>query len=97
MFKNYLKTAIRNIIRQKTFSLINISGLAIGMMCFIVISLWVFNELSFNNFHAHKERLFRVNSQTSDLDLVIYSSWRLGPALKEVYPEIDNLIKRRHQ
>jgi ABC-type antimicrobial peptide transport system permease subunit len=93
MFKNYLKTAVRNIIRQKTFSLINIAGLAIGMVCFILISLWVFNELSFNEFHTNKKRIFRINTQTDNLDLVIYSSWRLGPALKETYPEIEEFTR----
>lgn len=89
MFKNYLKIAFRNIIRQKTYSFINIAGLAVGLACFILISLWIINELSFNEFHKNKERLFRVNTQTDDYDLVIYSSWMLGPALLEVYPEIE--------
>ena len=47
MFRNYLKIAIRNLIRQKLYSVINILGLSIGIACFLLISLWVYNELSY--------------------------------------------------
>ncbi len=89
MLKNYLKLAYRNIKRQKLYSFINISGLSIGIACFLLISLWVFDELSYDQFHINKERIFRVNTMTSEYGLVTSSSWRLGPALKEKYPEIE--------
>jgi putative ABC transport system permease protein len=89
MIKNYLKIAIRNLIRQKLYSLINITGLSIGIACFILISLWVFDELSFDRFHENKDRIYRVNTMSDEMGLVTSSSWRLGPAMIEVYPEIE--------
>ncbi len=60
MFKNYLKIAIRNIIRHKGFSFINIAGLAIGMACCILIMLWISNEFSFDKFNQYKDRIYRL-------------------------------------
>ncbi len=90
MFKNYLKITLRNIGRNKAFSLINISGLAIGMACCILILLWIQDELSFDRFHRHANRLGRVIAE------VEYSGQRpwavteapLAQALKEEYPDI---------
>jgi|SRR6218665_130283 len=60
MFKNYLKIAIRNIMRHKAFAMINIAGLTIGMTCSILILLWVRNEMSYDSFHENSNKLFRV-------------------------------------
>ena len=54
MIKNIFKVAIRNLLRNKVFSIINISGLAIGMASAIVILLWMYNEISYDRFHAKK-------------------------------------------
>lgn len=61
MFKNYLKIAVRNLIKNKLFSFINIGGLAIGLACTILIMLWVRDELSFDHFHKNAATLYRVN------------------------------------
>ncbi|PZR28470.1 MAG: ABC transporter permease [Citrobacter freundii] len=60
MIKNYLKIAIRNIMRHKAFAMINIAGLTIGMTCSILILLWVRNEMSYDSFHANSNKLYRV-------------------------------------
>jgi len=60
MIKNYFKTAWRNLLANKTFSLINIFGLALGMTCSLVILLWVQDEVTKNRFHANDKRLYRV-------------------------------------
>jgi ABC-type antimicrobial peptide transport system permease subunit len=60
MIKNYFKTAWRNLLHNKTFSLINIFGLALGLTCSLVIMLWLKDELSKDKFHANGKRLFRV-------------------------------------
>jgi hypothetical protein len=52
MFKNYLKIFIRNLRRHRGYSLINISGLAIGLTCCILIMLWIQDELSFDRFNT---------------------------------------------
>jgi putative ABC transport system permease protein len=60
MIKNYLKTAWRNLLHNKTFTIINISGLALGMTCSLLILLWLKDELRMDKFHANDKRLFRV-------------------------------------
>ena len=60
MFKNYFKTAWRNLLQNKAFSLINIFGLALGMTCSLLIMLWLRDELKKDRFHANDKRLFRV-------------------------------------
>ncbi len=60
MLKNYLITAWRNLSRSKIFTLVNISGLAVGLAVFTLIMLWVNNEISYNSFHAGKERIAMV-------------------------------------
>jgi len=60
MIRNYFKTAWRNLLHNKTFSLINIFGLALGMTCSLVIMLWLKDELKMDRFHANDKRLYRV-------------------------------------
>ena len=60
MIKNYLKTAWRNLLNNKMFSLINISGLALGMTCSLLIMLWLKDETRKDKFHANGRRLYRV-------------------------------------
>jgi len=60
MFINYLKITFRNIIRHKGYSFINIFGLALGLTCFILISLWVKDELSYDTNYKNHKNLFRV-------------------------------------
>ena len=61
MFTNYLKVAIRNLLKHKLYSIINVGGLAIGLACALLISLWVGDELSFDRFHKDAGALYRVN------------------------------------
>ena len=58
MFRNYIKVAFRHIKRRKVYSFINILGLTIGMACFILIGLWVKDELSFDRFLQKKDRIY---------------------------------------
>jgi putative ABC transport system permease protein len=60
MLKNYLKTGWRNLRKQKTFSIINISGLAVGLACCLLILLYVKNELSYDRFHKNADNIYRV-------------------------------------
>ena len=61
MFKNFLKTALRNLLRNKFYSTINIVGLAIGITACILIMLYVQSELSYDKFHENADRIYRVN------------------------------------
>jgi hypothetical protein len=60
MFKNYLKVAWRNLVRNKIFSVINITGLALGMACSLLIFLWIQDEFSYDTFHENGARLYQV-------------------------------------
>src|SRR5580704_16452118 len=62
MLKNYILTAWRNIRRESFNSLLNISGLAIGLAVGILILLWVKDELSFDGFHQQADNIYRINS-----------------------------------
>jgi len=63
MLKNYIKITIRNLVRQRLYSVINILGLAIGICCSILILLWVQDELNFNQFHENIDHIYRVNKK----------------------------------
>ena len=60
MLKNFFRTAWRNLLANKTFSLINILGLALGLACSLVILLWLQDELDKDRFHLYDSRLYRV-------------------------------------
>src|SRR6185295_2444254 len=60
MIKNYFKTAWRNMLRNKTSSFINISGLSIGIACALFIVIFINNELSYDRFHKDADRIFQV-------------------------------------
>lgn len=63
ILRNYSKTIHRNLLRNKTFSIINITGLAIGMASALIILLWVKNEMSYDLFHEKKDRIYQVFSR----------------------------------
>ncbi|HYF33522.1 MAG TPA: ABC transporter permease [Chitinophagaceae bacterium] len=96
MFSNFLKTAWRNLIKNKAFSVINILGLAIGLSCFLLISMYVLDELSFDKFHAKSNRIYRINSDIrfggSDMRLPV-SSDIIGATLKKDYPEVEEFTR----
>ena len=60
MIKNYFKIAWRNLIKNKASSLINIGGLAVGMTVVMLIGLWIWDELSFDNYHKNYNRIAQV-------------------------------------
>jgi len=60
MLKNYLRVVWRNIKRHKGYSFINVAGLALGLACFLLICIWVLDELSYDKFHQNASNLYRV-------------------------------------
>jgi putative ABC transport system permease protein len=93
MFRNYLKVALRALLRQKGYSFINILGLTVGMSCFILIGLWVKDELSFDRFHIKKDRIFRIVNKTQQGDYIPSPTYALAPALKSLYPEVEEFAR----
>jgi putative ABC transport system permease protein len=92
MLKNYLKITLRNIKKHKGYSFINISGLAVGMACCVLILLWVKDELSFDRFHENAEKIYRVTehqyNSSGDYFPVAVTPWPLAEALKNDFPEV---------
>lgn len=66
MLRNYLKIAWRNLTRDATYTVINLSGLAIGFLCCILIALYVYDELSYDTFHENGDRIVLIG--TGDLE-----------------------------
>lgn len=90
MLKNYFKITLRNIRSHPGYTLINILGLASGMACCILILLWVQQELSYDNFHVNRDKLYRIRVSLNKNGTVWNSSpWALTQALKRDYPEIE--------
>lgn len=87
MFRNYLKLAFRNLSRQKAFSIINISGLAVGLASSLIILLWVQDELSYDKFHSKADRTYRITAEAVGLKVCI-SPVALGPAVGEAIPDV---------
>ncbi|HEV3326748.1 MAG TPA: ABC transporter permease, partial [Puia sp.] len=97
MFENYFKTAWRGLLRGRGFSLVNISGLVVGMTGAILILLWLFNEISYDRFHVNKDRIYQVYGMTDipgekhqTIDVV---SQPLGPAMKKDFPEVETFSR----
>jgi len=96
MFRNYLITAFRSLIRQKGFSFINILGLAIGLAAALLILLWVQDELSFDRFHEHADRLYRVEEDqyySGEVYHVNVTPYPSGPVWKDEIPEIEDACR----
>ncbi len=84
MFNNYLKITLRNLKKNKIYSFINISGLAIGIACCILILLWVQDELSYDRFHENADNLYAATFSNGS----IVTPTALSGFLKEEYPEV---------
>lgn len=98
MFKNYLKIAWRNIKRYKSYSFINITGLAIGMAVCILILFFVQDELSFDTHHEHKDRIYRLERQFYAADgSVRHGFCTLAPSfvplLESDFPEMEHVVR----
>jgi putative ABC transport system permease protein len=96
MILNYLKLAFRNILKSKGFSMINIVGLAIGMASAILIMLWISNEISYDQFHEKKDRIYEAWNRTSFNGGV--QSWNTTPkilakTMQQDFPEIEKMSR----
>src|SRR6218665_2752973 len=96
MIRNYLKITWRNLLKNKTFSIVNISGLAIGFSSFILIGLYVLDELSYDKFHEKADRIYRIEADIrlgkSDVSLAV-TSGPIGAVLKKDYPEVEQYVR----
>ncbi len=91
LFLNSVKVSFRKMRQQKWYSLISVSGLAIGIACSVLIFLWVRHELSYDRFHNNAENIYRVIMEDNLNDSISIHPWLpfpLGPALQNEFPEI---------
>lgn len=97
MLRNYFKTALRNLAKNKMLSLVNIAGLATGLACVILIVLFVKDEWSFDKFHANGKNIYRLVQTTTD---TAGKEWRSGntglphgPVFAAGIPEIEKFCR----
>jgi putative ABC transport system permease protein len=96
MLRNYLTVAVRNLLRHKGYSAINIAGLAVGMACCILILLYVQDELGYDRYHKNAGRIFRLVTEVSGggaSTTYALSSAPIAPALRSDYPEVLQVVR----
>ena len=97
MFKNYLKSAIRFIKHNKVFAGINLIGLSIALAASFIMLLFVINELSYNQCHKNRKRVYRVLNYTVDFKKTVSGTpYVLANTLKNEFPQIEKAVKVRY-
>lgn len=89
MFKNYLRTALRNFLKSRLFSIINISGLSLGMAIALLIGIWIWDELSFDTCHSNYRQIAQVmenQSLTGGITTMYVHPYPLAKTLRNKYP-----------
>ena len=95
MLKNIFRIIFRNISRQKGFTIINVTGLAVGLAASLLILMWVMDELSFENFNEHADQIYMVHQDqfyTGERFRVPVTPHPCAPVWKERIPEIKEPI-----
>lgn len=98
MLRNYLSVALRNLIKHKFYSLINILGLSIGLTCFLMITLFVTDELSFDKFHEDSGRIYRMDFSgviNGSEFVTALASAPAGPTMVVEFPEVEDATRIR--
>src|ERR1700761_4471735 len=96
MIINYIKIAWRNLVKQKLYSVINISGLAVGLAVCMVIMMYVAHEMSYDRFHKNADRIFtpaahiKLGGNTMNLNVMSYAS---GPLIKQSQPTVEDYMR----
>jgi putative ABC transport system permease protein len=96
MFNNLLKHSIRSFKRQRAYIVINILGLAIGIACSLLITLYVINEASYDKFNVKKDRIFRVvlNGKIGGQEVTgSFTPAVMGPTLPQEFPEVEDFLR----
>jgi len=96
MLQNYLKIGLRNLVKHRAHSLINVIGLAIGMSCFLLIGLFVLDESSFDKFHEDYEQIYRlteINYNDGQETRLANAYSAIGPALQNDFPEFQAFVR----
>lgn len=92
MIKNYLKVALRSMQRNKLFSIINAAGLAVGLTCVVLLTLWIQDEISYDQFHKNIDRIYLTAAHVKKTHREYIdpaSVPGVGPLLEDAFPEIE--------
>jgi putative ABC transport system permease protein len=99
MIKNYFKTARRNLWKNKTFSVINIAGLSIGVSCFLLITLYVLDEISYDKYNKHANRIYRIDDQIK-VGSFLYNGAQtpgiMGPSFAKDFQQVEQYVRLRN-
>jgi len=105
MFRHFFGIAWRQLLKRKFYSFINVTGLAVGMLCCIVITVYIQHELSYDQYHAKKERIYRVVQTFRDVqpgetvstpsprDYQVWGCAPVGPALQADFPQVEKIVQ----
>jgi putative ABC transport system permease protein len=105
MLRNFFQIAWRQLQKRKFYTLINVTGLAIGMACCLVITLYVKHELSYDRYHANSDRIYRVLQTFRSIpdgqkappptpqDFQFWGNAPVGPALQSDFPQIEKVVR----
>ena len=99
MFENYVKITFRKLMRHKLYSTINIVGLAVGIMCCLLILLYVQHELSYDRYHEKADRIYRITASVrfggTDGDFAVMGS-PVAEAFRNDFPEVEEAVRMRN-
>ena len=96
MFKNYLKIALRSLIKQKVYTFINVLGLSVGVASCLLIVMFVMNEFSYDKFHAKADRIYKVSlerkypNHATNYAIIPHS---FADVMDRDFPEISSVLK----
>jgi len=96
MIKNYILAALRNMMRNKLVTFLNILGLTVGLVCVIMFFVWVMDEVSYDRFHENKDRIFNIlTSYVMDgtTETMSVTPFPLAPTMEERYPEVETFTR----
>ena len=97
MFRNYLKTALRNLLRNKTYAFINVAGLSIGLACAMLIILYVKDEVSYDRFHKDVSNIYRVVTNNENKEGIARkdgnTGYLQGPKFTNNVPGIQTFVR----
>jgi len=96
MFENYFKTAWRSLSKNKTFTILNITGLSIGLVCSLLIALYVMDELSYDRFNTNADRIYRIDEQIKFGDFNYHGTQVpgiMGPVFAKDFKQIEQYMR----
>lgn len=96
MFKNYLRTALRNLRKNKLYSAINIFGLTVGLAACLLIGVYINHELSYDRFNANSDRIVRATMEynhSGTVNTVASTGTKVGPQFKRTFPAIEAYVR----